>query len=187
MKAFETDIKKYRDKQYIEIELRLGKINHNIFDTNIGSDNFSKILKSLEGYKGWEEKTVVEDEVYYWPSGVRCVYSDGECVYQKKNKILNRNFQLDEPMDVRLGISQEIPADPPTDDASRSVTRKRFSFLRKNVRIDMTMVFGQPDDKDSEDSTSYQVEFEILSVKTDQEIFSALNKVHDLLRCLLIS
>lgn len=180
MKAFEQDIKKYRDKEYIEIELRIGKINHNIFDTNVGKQNFEKVLSGLRAFKAWERVLETDDEVYYWSSGVRCIYN-GDCVYQKKNKIVNKNLKLDRPFDVRLGIAQEVPADAPTDDANKSVSRKRWSFWRKNVRIDLTRVSGPPEDKDAENDTSYQIELEILSAKTDQEIFSALHKVHDVL------
>ena len=182
MKTFEQDIKKYRDKQYIEIEIRLGKINRNIFDTNVGKHAFDRVLAGLDQFTGWESKTKIEDEVYYWGNGVRCVYTDSDCVYEKKNKILKNDLSLENKFDVRLGISQEIPCEMPTDDANRCVSRGRFSFLRKNVRIDMTIVKGPPKDKDSEESISYQIELEILSAKTDQEIFSALNKVHDILK-----
>lgn len=180
MKTFEQDIKKYRDKEYIEIELRIGKINHNIFDTNVGKNVFEQVLGGLRSFKAWEKVLEIEDEVYYWNSGVRCVYN-GDCVYQRKNKIVNKNLKLDRPFDVRLGIAQEFPADVPSDDANKSVTRKRWSFFRKNVRIDLTKVSGPPEDKDSESDTSYQIELEILSAKTDQEIFSALHKVYDVL------
>jgi len=184
MKAFEQDIKRYRDSEHIEIELRLGRITQGGFDTNIGPHLFANVLAGLEAYNEWESVTDLEDEVYYWPSGIRCRYSDQGSFTERKNKVMTKNHRIGPVLDVRLGISQEIPVEMPSEDASRAVQRRRRSFLRKNVRIDLTMVTGQPSDKDSESTVSYQVELELLSVKTDQEIFSALHKVYDVLRLL---
>lgn len=180
MKAFEEQIKRYRDTEHVEIELRLGKVGRT-FDTDIGANLFTTVCKGLEAYTGWESVTYKEDEVYYWPSGVRCRYSDTDVVTERKNKILTLDHKIG-PLDVRLGISQEIPVDMPSEDATRCVQRRRKSFLRKNVRIDCTIVYGPPSDPDSESETTYQIELEILSARTDQEIFSALHKVHDVLK-----
>lgn len=180
MREFEEDIKRYRDADNIEIELRLGKRNHGKFDTDVGPHLFTKILTGLERYTGWESVTHKVDEVYYWNTGIRCMYSEDSCETQRKQKILVKDHSLG-VLDVRLGISQEIPTEMPSDDANRCVQRQRKSFLRKNVRIDCTIVTGAPVDKDSENLTTYQVELEIISAKTDQEIFSALHKVYDIL------
>jgi len=182
MQSFADDIRRYRDTEHIELELRLGKITPTGFDTDIGPHIFAKVIAGLDGYTGWENVTIKDDEVYYWQSGIRCRYSDTESVTERKNKILTKNHRIGPVLDVRLGISQEIPVDMPSDDAIRAVQRRRKSYLRKNVRIDCTIVTGPPEDKDSEASTNYQVELEILSAKTDQEIFSALYKVLDVLK-----
>jgi hypothetical protein len=183
MRAFSDDIKRYRDEANIEIELRLGRINRGKFETDVGPHVFSKIVHGLDLYNGWEQVTQKVDEVYYW-TDARCVYSDDECVTQRKHKILTKDHSIGPILDVRIGISQEIPIDMPSDEATRCVQRQRKSFLRKNVRIDCTIVTGQPVDKDSESVTSYQIELEILWARTDQEIFSALHKVHDVLHIL---
>lgn len=183
MQAFSDDIRRYRDEPNIEMELRLGRINRGRFDTDVGPHVFGKILHGLDLYNGWEQVTQKVDEVYYWPDA-RCVYSDEECLTQRKHKILAKDLAIGPVLDVRLGISQEIPIDMPSDEATRCVHRQRKSFIRKNVRIDMTVVTGQPVDKDSENPVSYQIELEIMSAKTDQEIFSALHKVHDVLHIL---
>lgn len=181
MKTFEDDIKKYRDAEHIEIELRLGKITPSGFNTDVGPHVFGLVMRGLDAYNGWESTDVADAEVYYWGSGVRCVYTDEACTTERKNPIVKKNLKLD-ALDVRLGISQEIPVEMPTDEATRCVRRQRKSYLRKNVRIDLSMVTGAPVDKDSESVVTYQVELEILSAKTDQEIFSALYKVHDVLK-----
>jgi len=48
-------IQRYKDEQHIEIELRLGKFNGTMFDTNVGKHTFDKIMKGLNKYTGWEK------------------------------------------------------------------------------------------------------------------------------------
>lgn len=184
MQSFSEAIKQYRDKKHIEIELRIGKINHHMFDTNVGQEAFQKLTASLDLYKEWEKVIKTQDDVFYWDNGVRCIYDGVTTTYQKKNNILKKDLKLENVFDVRLAIAQEIPVNEQTDEASHTVTRSRTSYLRKNVRIDMTIVTGQPLDKDVEDITKYQVELEILDASSDQKIFSALHKVLDVLKIL---
>ncbi len=177
-------IKNYKDKQYIEIEFRLGKINLDGFDTNVGKDMFEKIKRRLMKYKGWESINNTEDEVYYWPDGTRCIYNETMSTTNKKHKIFKKDFNLNKPLDVRFSVSQEIPTDQPQEDATKSVTRKRTSFVRKNVTIDLTEVTGPPKDIDDEEETTYQVEVEIIdpsAILKDYLIENIVYKVHDLL------
>lgn len=179
METFAEVIKKYRDTKNIEIEFRLGKVNHGTFDTNVGQKSFERILKGLLKYKEWEKVTESEDEVFYWSNGVRCIYNGNDSVYQKKTKIVTKDHTFS-PLDIRLSVAQEIPVKDEDEDAQRSVTRKRWSFLRKNVRIDMTIVTGQSHDKDCEDVNRYQVELEVLDASSDQKIYSAVHKIINL-------
>lgn len=182
MDEFAHHIKAYRGKKNIEIEFRLGKVNLGTFDTNVGKSTFDKIMNGLKLYTQWESVNVSEDEVFYWSNGIRCIYDGDVSVYQKKVKILTKNKVLSsKPLDVRLSIAQENPVNSQTEDATRSVTRKRTSFTRKNVRIDMTMVTGQSRDKDCEDLVQYQVELEVTDASSDQLIFSAVHKILNVL------
>ncbi len=177
-------IKGYKDKQYIEIEFRFGKSTLDGFDTNVGKDMFEKIKRRLHKYKGWEEIKNTEDEVYYWSDGTRCVYNEDTSITCKKHKIFKKDFNLKQPLDVRFAVSQEIPTEQPEDDATKSVTRKRTSFIRKNVSIDLTEVTGPPKDIDNEEETTYHVELEIIdpsAILKDYIIENIVYKVHDLL------
>jgi hypothetical protein len=185
MDEFAHHIKTYRGKKNIEIEFRLGKVNLDTFDTNVGKSNFDKIMNGLRAYTQWESVKVMEDEIFYWPNGVRCIYDGNESTYQKKVKILTKNKVLSsKSLDVRLSIAQENPVSCQNQDATRSVMRKRTSFLRKNVRIDMTTVTGQSRDKDCEDLVQYQVELEVTDASSDQLIFSAVHKILNVLELL---
>lgn len=183
MECFAESIKKYANTKNIEIEFRLGKVNHGTFDTNVGKGTFEKLLRRLSKYQQWEKVTQSEDEVFYWSNGVRCIYDGNDSVYQKKQKLITKDKILG-PLDIRLSIAQENPVKEEDDDAQRSVTRKRISFLRKNVRIDLTQVTGQSHDKDCEDVTRYQVELEVLDASTDQKIYSAVHKILNLIALL---
>lgn len=182
MNVFAYDIRRFQSHKDVEIEVRLGRLNNGFFDTDIGEPLFKKLIQSLEKYSAWEKVEKTEDEVFYFGNGVRCIYNGKDSLYQKKTPLVKKDIKLTH-LDVRLAISTEVKIPEVHDDANRSVTRKRTSFLRKNVRIDCTEVSGSSDDKDCEDSVRYQVELEFLNVGTDQLIFSAVNKVNDLLNC----
>ena len=49
----------------LEVELRLGKKNRNMFDTNVGRDKFSKIKEALDNYTLWEEVKQTNTSSYY--------------------------------------------------------------------------------------------------------------------------
>jgi hypothetical protein len=91
------------------------------------------------------------------------------------------------PFDIRLGISTEEPFEYDGDETSNEQkTKERWSFVRKNLSIDMTIVKGDPDDKDSEEDTIYQIEMEIIKpseIQNKIELYNLLHKVFDLLKC----
>jgi len=65
----------------------------------------------------------------------------------------------------------------------RSSDLKRTSFLRKNLRIDVTCVTGDPQDQDCDDENQYQIELELLSVpESKNELFNMVYKVFDVLK-----
>ena len=63
----------------------------------------------------------------------------------------------------------------------------RTSYIRKGVRIDCTIVSGDPDDKDAEDAEQYQLEVEIIdikSIKNKRTLYNYIYKIKDLCDCL---
>jgi len=93
-----------------------------------------------------------------------------------------------EPLDVRLGISTEVPFEYDGEETStEQKTKERWSFVRKNLSIDMTIITGNPDDKDSDDDKTYQIEMEIIDptkIQNKIELFNLLYKVFDLMKLL---
>jgi hypothetical protein len=173
----------YRDKQYIEIEMRLGVFKDGRFDTDIGKATFDTLKRRLSRYTQWESVNETADDVYYWDD-IRSVYSpDGNVTTCKKHKIMKKDIRVS-PMDIRFAVSQEVPATQPSEDAKRHVCRKRTSYVRKNLSIDITEVISDPVDIDSEEETTYQCELEIINVsnfKNDAEIENLLYKINDVL------
>ena len=178
--VFET----HKNEEHIEVEIRLGKHNGSLFDTNVGKETFERVLKGLKKYNGWEEtKTTSTDVFYDDTNGIR-ISSDedtGEQIMVQKIKVVKEDFKS-EPLDVRFSISREIPTHG-SYDMDRKRSKYRHSFVRKNLSIDMTVSSGDSVDMDSEDASSYQIELEIVKpsdVGSYNDLFNILHKVNDL-------
>ena len=178
--VFET----HKNEEHIEVEIRLGKHNGSLFDTNVGKETFERVLKGLKKYNGWEStKTTITDVFYDDTNGIR-ISSDedtGEQIMVQKIKVVKEDFKS-EPLDVRFSISREIPTHG-SYDMDRKRSKYRHSFVRKNLSIDMTVSSGDSVDMDSEDAASYQIELEIVKpsdVGSYNDLFNILHKVNDL-------
>jgi|TARA_B100001559_G_C16503128_1_gene624368 hypothetical protein len=178
--VFET----HKNEEHIEVEIRLGKHNGSLFDTNVGKETFERVLKGLRKYDGWEEtKTTSTDVFYDDTNGIRITSDEdtGEQVMVQKIKVVKEDFKF-EPLDVRFSISREIPTHG-SYDMDRKRSKYRHSFIRKNLSIDMTVSSGDSVDMDSEDASSYQIELEIVKpsdVGSYNDLFNILHKVNDL-------
>ena len=197
--AWENTIEEYKDQPNIEIEIRLGKVNRGKFDTNVGQATFEKVLRRLRRYDGWESTNESQSTVYLdTAAGKRVVMNDltdemESCVI-KKRVLVNDHVLNGFPVDVRLGISSEVPYDRDTDDADENFTRvkkrKRYSFVRKGLSIDLSEVSGDvAQDKDSEEVTEYQIELEILNppvnVAERHQMFNIVYKVSDICKIMI--
>jgi hypothetical protein len=174
----------HKDEEHVEVEIRLGKHNGALFDTNVGREIFERVLKGLKKYDGWETTKTTTTEVYYDDTNGIRISSDedtGEQSMVQKINVVKEDFKC-EPLDVRFSISREIPTHG-SYEMDRKRSKFRHSFVRKNLSIDMTVSSGDTVDMDSEDASSYQVELEIVKpgdVKSYNELFNILYKIHDL-------
>lgn len=174
----------HKDEENIEVEIRLGKHNGSLFDTNVGKETFERILDGLKKYNGWENiKTTTSENYYNDANSIRITVNEdtGEQTMIQKINVVKEDF-TGEPLDMRFSVSREIPTwgEYPMD---RKRTKTRYSFLRKNLSIDMTISSGDNVDMDSEEECSYQIELEIVKpedVGTRDEFFNILHKVNDL-------
>lgn len=183
----------HKDTPHIEMEMRLGKFNGKMFDTNVGKATFDRVMTGLQLYTGWEKVVGSEHEVFYRESdGTRISVdeSNGEETIVKKERLRNEDFKKMKgtPYDVRFSVSKEIPLPVDTNrDMDKKRTKKRVSFIRKNLSIDMTIYVGDTHDMDSEDPMTYQIEFEIVHptfVQSKDEMFNIIHKVKDVFKLL---
>lgn len=180
----------HKSKSNVEFEFRLGKVHGGMFETNVGKVNFNKILTGLETYQSWE-KIVRENTSVYYKGNTRMIIDDDteNVKYMKKTKIQKFDKVLiDQPYDIRFCASYENPA---TMDESEVMdylrVKRRISFIRKNVTIDMTIVTGQPDDPDDEEEEKYEIEIEIIKpqlVDTDNKLYNMVFKIECILNIL---
>jgi hypothetical protein len=183
-------IDKFKSAPNTEIEIRFGRKAGKGFDTNVGRDSFERALRALMKYQEWESTKHTNSTIYYFAGDKRLSVDEDtdEQVGQIKKRVKVDDFSLDDvPFDVRLGVSTEEPFEYDGDETStKQTTKERWSFVRKNLSIDMTIVKGTPDDKDSDEDTFYQIEMEIIDPKAltgQNETFNILHKVFDLLKC----
>ena len=173
-------------EENIEVEIRLGKHNGSLFDTNVGRDTWERTLKGLKNYDGWESTNYTESDVYYNDnSNVRITSNEdtGEQTMIQKISVVKEDFKC-EPLDVRVCIAREIPISGEYE-MDRKRTKMRHSFVRKNLSIDMTISSGDNVDMDSEEEASYQIELEIVKpgdVDSVYKLFNIINKVDDLVK-----
>ena len=178
----------HKNEGDIEIEIRLGKHNGSLFDTNVGKDVWKQVLAGLKKYNGWESTKMTTSDVYYNDAnGVRitCDEESGEQTMIQKVNVVKEDFKKN-PLDVRFCIAREIPTSGEYD-MDRKRTKTRHSFVRKNLSIDMTISSGDNVDMDSEEEATYQIELEIVKPSDVDSIYkfqNILQKIDDL--CKLI-
>lgn len=182
-----TRVIRDNDKPDTEIEIRLGKMNRGSFDTNVTRETYEKVLRRLKKYNGWEDVCESDTSRFYYANNRRTTYDNvkediTECVTKKRLLVDDASLK-DRPFDVRLGVSSEKPCAHDDEEEYTKVRNvKRTSFLRKNLRIDVSVVSGDPDDHDSENETEYQIELELLHVpEKPHELYNMLYKIFDVL------
>jgi len=181
----------HNDDEHVEVEMRLGrKVQGAFFDTNVTKPVFDKAMRALRKFKGWETiRTSTADVFYHDAGGIRLSVDceTGEQIMVQKLNLAREDFVLaDCPLDLRFSISKEIPASGEYE-MDRKRSKHRYSFVRKNLSIDLTVSSGDTVDKDDEDPNTYQIELEIVdpgAVACQEELFNIVHKVNDLFACL---
>lgn len=174
----------HKDEEDIEVEIRLGKHNGSLFDTNVGKDTWTQVLKGLKKYKGWEDIKMTTSDVYYNDANnvrITCDEETGEQTMIQKISVVKEDFKR-EPLDVRFCVAREIPTSGEYEmDRKRSKTR--HSFIRKNLSIDLTISSGDNADMDSEEEATYQIELEIVNPRDVDSVYklqNILQKIDDI-------
>lgn len=194
VKKIETAFENNKNDPEIEVEIRLGKFNGKMFDTNVGKEVFDRIFRGLSQYQGWENKKETNSEVFYRDrDSIRMTIDEdtGDQAIIQKRSMFKEDFKKIKgaPYDIRFSICKEVaqPDDMELNDMDRKRFKKRISFIRKNLSIDMTISTGDSEDMDNEDPTSYQIEFEIVKpedVSSRNELFNIIYKINDVFKLL---
>ena len=178
----------HKNEGDIEIEIRLGKHNGSLFDTNVGKDVWKQVLTGLKKYDDWESTKMTISDVYYSDANnvrITCDEDSGDQTMIQKINVIKEDFKRD-PLDVRFCVAREIPTTGEYE-MDRKRTKTRHSFVRKNLSIDMTISSGDNVDMDSEEEATYQIELEIIKPSDVDSIYkfqNILQKIDDL--CKLI-
>jgi hypothetical protein len=186
--AWEPLVNKYKHHPNVEIEVRLGSRGAKSFEPNVGKDFFDKVLRAMQKYAGWEATSEKQYAVYYGPGGKRITVDEAtdESVAVIKRRLVVDDFTLvGNSYDVRIGISSEVPyvRDDENEVMESVKSKKRWSFVRKNLSIDMSIMKGEQDDPDSDSDTTYHIELEIVDptrLQTRDELFNILYKIFDI-------
>jgi hypothetical protein len=187
--AWEPLIRKHAPTEHVEIEIRLGRKTPKKFDTNVGRETFQKLLRALSKYEGWESKTEKTYSVYYGSSNKRITVDEAtdEATAVIKSRVAVSDFDLPNcPFDVRLGVSREVPYEQDDEEMASVKEKHRWSFVRKNLSIDLSQIKGDPEDPDSDEDTTWHVELEIMNPRTigdRDQLFAILYKIFNLLDC----
>ena len=82
----------HKQEDDIEVEIRLGKHNGSLFDTNVGKDVWKRVLAGLKKYDGWESVKMTTSDVYYNDTNnirITCDEDSGEQTMIQKISFLN--------------------------------------------------------------------------------------------------
>lgn len=187
--TWEPLIRKHASSEHVEIEIRLGRKTPSKFDTNVGRATFEKLLRALRKYNGWESQSENTYSVYYGSGGKRITVDEAtdESTAVIKTRVAVTDFDLtNHPFDVRLGISKETPYEQDDEEMASVKEKHRWSFVRKNLSIDLSRIKGDPEDPDSDEDTTWHVELEIVDPKNigDRDVlFALLYKIFNILEC----
>jgi hypothetical protein len=171
-------VNKYKDEQHLEIELRLGYLENNQFNTNVGHDFFDKIQTTLVNSEVWSkiDHTVTTD---YFYNSRRLTVDGKESVCVKKVKLEQFDFNIENSgFDLRVSFSNEFPSKRfAIDRAEYKRIKERTTFRWKDIKFDLTKVTVE---NNTIKNINYEIEIE--PIKYDPKKMTSHYFIHD---CLL--
>lgn len=159
----------YKKNDNLEIELRIGQIQHDGFKPGLGTKDFyNKIKNTLDTCKTWT-KVVNNKSEELCASGLRRITSFNnkkvmkhQCI--RKEKILTKDLTYTgTPYDIRISVSKEVESE---EKIKTGILRKknRHSYYHKDYRIDLTIV---EQIENGVSNTNYELEVEFLNTKNE--------------------
>ncbi len=103
-------IDKYKNNQNIEIEIRIGRIDHITFKPGINNINFfNKILNNFKSANCWD-KIEIENTKEIFNSNIKKIISLDNLSYKFINKIQKEKHDFiyeNSPFDIRINVAEE--------------------------------------------------------------------------------
>ncbi len=166
--VFTEKINKLNRGETLELEARFGTFDKNKFSSNVNYIYFSRLMKYLDSDKNWIKSTE-SSEISSYPNDVRKIMiikkgDVSESIYYQQK--YNKQF-IDYPeYNIRISTSYEklLNSYNPTTAPTYIRHRNRTTYTNINgiLKIDMTEVLSEPNNKTV--SNSYEVEVEYLNV-----------------------
>jgi len=185
------DVYEYMVLPFVELEIRLGTILRERFDSSVDKKYFEKIRDSLE-QSNWQSIVNVNTIEYIKPHPdkkkanlklVTDITNESRTKLFIKENVYNEDFQMNSsPFDVRYSVNQEFNLNSQIgtfnkeDCVVRNKTRK--SFIQDHFKYDLTIV---NENIDGVIKAKYEIEIELLV--TDETLTWKPQYINDFLEC----
>ena len=185
------DVYEYMVLPFVELEIRLGTILRERFDSSVDKKYFEKIRDSLE-QSNWRSIVNVNTIEYIKPHPdkkkanlklVTDITNESRTQLFIKENVYNEDFQMtSSPFDVRYSVNQEfnlnsqISTFNKEDCVVRNKTRK--SFIQDHFKYDLTIV---NENIDGVIKAKYEIEIELLV--TDETLIWKPQYINDFMEC----
>ena len=170
-------ISEYKQTENVEIELRIGRIEGDKFNSGLKSESFfNQIKERLDSNSNWDKVLKIKTTELN-NQGVRKIthFNDKKMVKSsciKKSRLKNINLRYNNtPYDIRIGVSKEIDSDIKIRIGTTRI-KDRVSYFHKDYRLDLTKV-----EQTENTVTSINYEFEVEFLNLDNEV-SDLYRAH---------
>ena len=153
---------------FVEVEIRLGTITRNNFDSSVDKKYFEKIKEHLES--GIWDSTVNKNTIEHVKDNLKLITDvttnskETKSVLILKERVKTEDFQINSsPFDIRYSLNQEfklnsqIKTFSKNDCLIRNKTRK--SFINRDFRYDLTIV---NENNKGVMKIKYEIEIELL-------------------------
>jgi hypothetical protein len=185
------DVYEYMVLPFVELEIRLGTILRERFDSSVDKKYFEKIRDSLE-QSNWQSIVNVNTIEYIKPHPdkkkanlklVTDITNESRTQLFIKENVYNEDFQMSSsPFDVRYSVNQEFNLNSQigTFNKEECVVRNktRKSFIQDHFKYDLTIV---NENIDGVIKAKYEIEIELLV--TDETLTWKPQYINDFLEC----
>lgn len=172
-------IKKYKNVENTEIEIRLGIIEDSKFNSGLNSEQFyNKIKEQLNTYKQWNKVEEIESEEQI-NGNIKKIENNYIC--KKKLETVDFNFK-GTPYDFRISVCTETPIKVSKFNPNLIRKKNRTSYYYKECKFDLTKVEIEDNDEIIENE---EFEIELLNLNSNTSdlyrAHSALLKIYDVI------